>query len=188
MRVFICCAVLAVALPAAPLLADEAKTPYARVATGRAPKSGAVKVYTNADLEKVVDSVAEGNREQPPADTVGAAAKGSEKPDPTSITDPLTWLQQRQSAQREHRSAVSEAQAAVKAAREQLANLEHQLLAARNPFSARPRLSDEEKKTRRDGGETAAQRYERTKELVEKARAETRAAEAELARLRAERL
>lgn len=101
--------------------------------------------------------------------------------------DPLTWLQQRQSAQREHRAALSEAQAAVKAAAEHLANLERQLLAARNPFSARPRLSDEEKTTRRDGGETAAQRYERTKELVEKARVEIRAAEAELARLRAER-
>ncbi len=182
MRVLICCAVLAAALSTAPVLADEAKSPYSRVATGKAPQKDAAKVYTNADLEKLVDSVAEEDREQPPAGTAGAPAEGSKKPDPKSDTDPLTWLQQRQSAQREHRKAVSEAQAAVNAARERLVNLERQLLAARNPFSTRPQLSDEEKATRREGGETAAERHERTKELVENARTEIRAAEAELAR------
>ncbi len=187
MRVFICCIVLAVTLPTAPILA-ETTSPYTRVATGRAPQKDAGKVYTNADLEKLVDSVGEEDREPPPAGTAGAPAEGSKKPDPKSDTDPLTWLQQRQSAQREHRKAVSEAQAAVNAARERLVNLERQLLAARNPFSARPQLSEEEKATRREGGETAAERHERTKELVENARTEIRAAEAELARLRAERL
>ena len=186
MRVLICCAVLATGLLTASVRADEATGPYARVATGRAPQDAAVKVYTNADLKKMFDIVAKEDRGQPPADTAGVPAEGSEKPGPTSETDPLKWLQQRQSAQREHRKAVSEAQATLKAASERLANLERQLLAARNPFSARPQLSDEEKATRRDGGETAAERNERTKELVEKARAEIRAAEAELARLRAE--
>ncbi len=187
MRGFICCAVLVVALPTAPILA-EVTSPYTRVATGKAPQKDAGKVYTNADLEKLVDSIAEEHGEQPPADVAGAAAEESEKPNSKSDTDPLTWLQQRQSAQREHRKAVSEAQAAVNAARERLVNLERQLLAARNPFSARPQLSEEEKATRQEGGETAAERHERTKELVENARTEIRAAEAELARLRAERL
>ena len=187
MRVFICCVVLAVTLPTAPILA-ETTSPYTRVATGRAPQKDAGKVYTNADLEKLVDSIAEEHGEQPPADVAGASAEESEKPDSKSDTDPLTWLQQRQSAQREHRQAVSEAQAAVNAARQNLANLERQLLAARNPFSARPQLSDEEKTARREDGETAAERHERTKELVEKARAEIQVAEAELVRLQAERL
>lgn len=185
MRVVICCVVLIAGSLGPSISADEAKGPYARVASGKAPQQDAVKVYTNADLEKMFDIVAEEDREQPAA--TPAPAEGSEKAEPKSETDPLTWLRQRQGAQREHRKAVSEAEAALNAARAQLANLERQLLAARNPFSARPELSDEEKATRRDSGETAAKRYERTQELVEKAREEIRVAEAELARLRAER-
>jgi len=187
MRVFVCCAVLATGLLTASVPADEAKGPYARVASGRASQGDAVKVYTNADLKKMFDISAEEIRGRLPADTAGVPAEGSKEPKPASETDPLEWLQQRQSAQREHGKAVTEAQAAVSAARERLANLERQLLASRNPFSARPQLSDEEKATRQDGSETAAERNERTKELVEKAREDMHAAEAELARLQAER-
>ncbi len=101
--------------------------------------------------------------------------------------DSLKWLRQRQQAQQAHRKALAEAETALSGAKARLANLEKQLLATRNPFSARPELSDEEKGQRQEAAETAAQRYERTKELVEKAREEVRAAEAELARLRAGR-
>jgi len=180
MRVFVCFAVL-IGLFITPVSADETKGPYARVASGKTPDKN-VKVYTNADLEKMFNIVAGEDRETPPATTpTEEAAEEAPKKDP----DPLTWLRQRQDAQREHSKAVSEARAALNAARQNLANLERQQLAARNPFSARPKLSDEEKAARQDSGESAAQRYDRTKELVEKVREEVRAAEAELARLRA---
>ena len=102
-------------------------------------------------------------------------------------TDPLKWLQQRQAAQQEHREALEKAAKELQAARTKLADLERQLLATRNPFSARPVLSEEEKKDRREGTETAAMRTERTQRLVEESREAVRAAEAELARLRAGR-
>ena len=187
MRVFIGCVVLAAALLSAMVSAQETKKgPYDRVARGKAPQKEAVKVYTNADLEKMFDIVAKEDREQPAAESP-LAAKGSEGAEPKKAPDPLAWLRQRQNAQREHAKAVSEAEASLTAARQQLANLERQLLASRNPFSARPDLSDEEKAQRRDSAESAAKRHERTQELVEKAREAVHAAESELARLRAER-
>ncbi len=187
MRVSIGCAVLAAGLLSVMVYADEAKKgPYDRVTSERTPQQEQVKVYTNADLEKMFDIVAEEDREQPAAKPP-ATAKGSETAEPKKTPDPLTWLRQRQDAQREHTKAVSKAEAALTAATQQLANLERQSLAARNPFSARPKLSDEEKAIRKDGGESAEKRYERTQELVEKAREAVRAAESELARLRAAR-
>ena len=187
MRVSIGCAVLAAGLLSAMVSADEAKkSPYARVTSEKTTQKDAVKIYTNADLEKMFNIVAEEDREQP-AGKPPTVAKGSETTEPKKAPDPLTWLRQRQDAQRKHAKAVSDAQAALTAATQQVANLERQLLAARNPFSARPALSDDEKAKRQEGGESAGKRYERTQELVEKAREAVRAAESELARLRAER-
>ncbi len=186
MRVSIGCAVLAAGLLSAMVSADEAKKgPYDRVTSKKTPQEE-VKVYTNADLEKMFDIVVDEDREQPAAKPP-ATSKGPEKAEPKKAPDPLTWLRQRQDAQREHHKAVAEAEAAVTAGKQQVANLERQLLATRNPFSARPELSDEEKAKRQEGGEGASNRYERTEELVEKAREAVRAAESELARLRAAR-
>jgi len=183
MRVFIGCAVLAIGLLSAMVSAQEAKKgPYDRVASGKAPKKEAVRVYTNADLKKLPEVAAEAGEGQAAVETP-ATAKGSEK-EPEKGPDPLTWLRQRQDAQRKHGKAVSEAEAVLAAAKQQLASLERQMLAARNPFSARPQLSDEEKAERRDSGESASKRYERTQELVEKTREAVRVAEAELVRLR----
>ena len=186
MRVPIGCVMLVAGLLVAVASAQEAKKgPYDRVATGKAHQKAPVKVYTNADLEKMFDIVAEEDRE--PAAPAPEGTAESEKAEPAKVPDPLTWLRHRQNAQRDHAKAVAEAQASVTAAKQQLAALERQLLAARNPFSARPNLSDEEKEERRKSGESAAQRYDRTRELVEKAREAVRAAESELARLRAAR-
>ena len=96
-------------------------------------------------------------------------------------------MRKRQEAQREHAKAVAQAQSTLTAAQQHLANLERQLLATRNPFSARPKLSDEEKAERIDSSESAAKRHERTQEQVEKAREAVSVAESELARLRAAR-
>jgi hypothetical protein len=151
----------------------------------KAPKKETVKVYTNADVKKYAEP--ETKADAKPSATPEGTEQKAEKPEPKKTVDSLTWLRQRQDAQREHAKAVSEAEAALATAKQQLANLERQLLAARNPFAARPELSDEEKSKRKDSGESAAQRHERTKELVEKSREAVRAAESELARLRAQR-
>ncbi len=143
-----------------------------------------VKVYTNADLEKYKTEEPEAE-ETAPAAKPAAGTKEADAKTPGEAADPLQWLQQRKAAQQEQAKALAEAEAAVTAAKTKLANLERQLLATRNPFSARPELSEEEKAKRAEGGETAV--HERTKEMVEKAREELRKAEAELARLRAGR-
>lgn len=193
MRVLTGLAVLIAVFSPGSAFADEPESPYARVATGKpAPKDDDVKIYTNEDLKKMFNIVALEDRETPPGETPQPAPV-AETAQPTTTdgspapVDALTRMRQRQAAKAEHRKAIAAAQSAVNSARLKLANLERQLLAARNPFSARPELTDEERAKRQEGGETAAQRYERTEMMVAAAREEIRAAEAELARLRAER-
>jgi hypothetical protein len=185
------CAVLAAGLLAGTVAAEEAKSPYLRVATGKAPKKDGERVYTNADLEKMFGVIVELSREEAANETetapVDSEASAEEAAKPAKGSDSLKWLRQRQEAQRAHSVALAEAEAALNAARENLSKVERQQLAARNPFSARPDLSEEEKERRREGGETAAQRFERTTQLLEQAREQVRAAEAVLARLRAQR-
>jgi len=192
MRVSTLFAVLAAGLLAAAVVADEPKGRYTPVASGKPPQRGSVKVYTNADLAKMFPVVAEEDREKPATETKTAEGTPAETdtpaaPDAPAEPDPLTWLNQRQQAQREHQVAIERAQSALTTARSNLANLERQAMAARNPYSARPQLPDEEIEKRRQGGETAAQRNERTQGLVEKAREAVRAAEAEIARLQTQR-
>lgn len=178
MRVSVVLTVLVLGALAVPAFAEEkARGPYDRVATGRPPVKGETKVYTNSDLARLFGIAVEEDREEPAAETAPA----------TPETDPLIWLQQRQASRQGHLEAVADAEATLMAARKKLAELESQLLATRNPFSARPVLSDEEKKIRRQGGETAAERNERTQDLVQEAREAVSAAEADLARKRAER-
>ncbi len=184
MRVLIGCALLAIGLVGADVSAQETKKePKDRVERKKAPAKDEVKVYTNADLEKF-KIVKEEDDGETPATPPPADPKEAKKEAPP---DPLQLLRQQQAAQRDRAKAIAEAEAAVTTAKEKLANLERQLLATRNPFAARPEISKEEKAQRAEGGETAAQRYDRTKEMVEKAREELRNAEGELARLRAGR-
>jgi hypothetical protein len=166
-----------------PAFADEkARGPYDRVATGKPPVKDS-KVYTNADLAKLVGITEEAEREPVPADTGGA---GAEKPEP-EVPDPLLWLQQSEAAKKEQRAAVAEAEAAVAAAHQRVTDLEKELLAVSNPFAARPKLSDEEKAKRAESKETAQERHERMKNMLDEARQAARAADAELARVRAGR-
>ena len=99
MRVLIGCAMLAAGLLSAMVSAQEAKKgPYDRVASGKAPQKEAVKVYTNADLKKLVEIVAKEDRERQAAKSP-AEAKRPDEAEPKKAPDPLTWLRQRQDAQ-----------------------------------------------------------------------------------------
>jgi hypothetical protein len=58
------------------------------------------------------------------------------------------------------------------------------MLAVRNPFSARPKLSEQEIEYRRTSGETALQRAERTQKALDDARANLATALAKLDRVK----
>jgi len=182
MRVFVGLSVVILLVAVTPPFAEEAEKkrgPYDRVASGEPSATDEkVKVYTNADLAKLTGIVEEADAKSAKVDP---AKQDAEKP------DPLAWLQKRQTAQQEHTVALAAAEAAVVAARQRVADLEKQLLATRNPFSARPTLSDEEKEARRTSGETAAQRNQRNQKSLDQAREAVKAAEAELTRVRAGR-
>lgn len=186
MRVLILCAVLLGSVWMAPPVAGETqkKGPYDKVASGNRAAKDDVKVYTNEDLKKRFGIAEEEDREAAAKPDVKERGAGETV---AQTNDPLAWLQQRRAAQQEQRLALDQAQKAIVAARERLANLKKQLLAARNPFAARPQLSKEEKQTRSEARETASERYQRTEKLVADAHEAVRAAEAELARLRSKR-
>jgi len=197
MRVFVGLSVVILLVAVTPPFAEEAEKkrgPYDRVASGEPSATDEkVKVYTNADLAKLTGIVEEADAKSAKGEAgePGTPKPGAEKVDPAKQDaekpDPLAWLQKRQAAQQEHSVALAAAEAAVVAARQRVTDLEKQLLATRNPFSARPTLSDEEKEKRRTSGETAAQRNKRNQESLDQAREAVKAAEAELTRVRAAR-
>ena len=132
------------------------------------------QVITNELLEKIFGP----SDEAATADPAQAPAQGQPAPDPLQV------MRQGQMRQAERQRLTEEAQRELDGAKTKLANLEVQLLAARNPFSKRPVLSDDEKRTRETSGEAAAERAERSRTMVDEARAEVQAAEAKLARVR----
>lgn len=138
------------------------------------------KVYTNDDLLRKY-----GAAEEPEATT----AKPEDSPTtdtPQSELDPLEWMEQEQKSRAAQKDSVAEAESALTAAQERLKELEVQLLAAKNPFSARPSLSEEEQTTRATSGETAEQRYARTQKMVEEAKQAVADAEANLSQARSQ--
>lgn len=164
-------------------------SPYEKVASGRPPvRDGAVPLYTNSDLEKMFGIVAEADRESSAKESADADPKSSEATTKKADEDPLVWLKKRQEAAAARSVELAEAEKQVADARQRLADLERQKMAVRNPYAARPQLSEEEEKRRREGGESASARFERTEALVKAAREELRAAEAKLAQLRSQRL
>ena len=142
---------------------------------GEAPKA---KVYTNDDLSRMY-----GASEEPAATDSGATATpGTARP--ADMPDPLALMEQQQKDQAAKQKEIAEAEAALSAAQARLKNLEVQLLATRNPFSARPELSEEEQEIRAEGGESAAERAERTQKLVDEAKEAVAKAESDLRRVR----
>jgi len=117
--------------------------------------------------------------------TLTDSSEISEQPPAVSAEDPLDRLLQYEAAAAERKQRIAEAQRDLDAAQAKLANLEVQLMATRNPFSRRPKLSEEEIEHRLTSGETALERFERTQLLVEEARGEVLVAGESLARARA---
>ena len=151
--------------------------------SGTADDPAEVRVYTNKDLEQRFGEKTDSDAAAEPAAGASLPAAGtteppgeSRKPTETAV-DPLEQMKQRQAAEVQRRQLVAQAEAELAAAQAKLKNLEAQLLATRNPFSARPKLSDEEKQIRATSGESAAERNERTRLLVDQTREEIAAAE-----------
>ena len=156
-----------------PALAEEAKDAEEKQEPKRSvfmaavaeKRDRGVKVWTNEDLERLGR---------------GAYATTGDSDGNMASAQSLRWLQQQEREKASRSVRIAEAQAELDAAEAKLANLEKQLLATVNPFSARPQLSDEEKELRRTSGETALERRERTKQLADEARAEVQAARTKL--------
>jgi len=168
---------------------DSATTPPVSVymqasARGREAAKSEARVFTNEDLEEgaLTDKDPEG------AYRLTGTPSSSDAPPPLSSlmdrTDPLEALESEQAAAEKRKARIADAERELRAARDKLANLEVQQLATRNPFSKRPQLSDEEKETRATSGETAAQRNERTNEMVVEAKADVAAAQKKLSAAR----
>ena len=158
---------------------------YIRATTrGREAKDSNVKVFTNEDLEGEieVDKKVEGaytlTGTPAPPRTAPSLAELRDR------VDPLKELEAEQAAADSRRERISTAERELDAARKKLANLEVQQRATRNPFSKRPQLSDEEKEIRATSGENAAQRAERTDEMVTEAKADVATAEKRLSAAR----
>jgi len=145
---------------------------YAQATRGARIDDPSTRVFTNAYLEELS------------RDAAPFATEGSPASDATEARSALDWLFAEQARRQERQARIDEAQVEVDEAQSRLDNLEVQLLATRNPFSRRPRLSEEEIEYRATSGETALERFERTGLLVEEARAELIEAKHELDRAR----
>jgi hypothetical protein len=155
----------------------------AEAQTAETDEPAGVKVYTNKDLDRMFGEKPDPDAAAEPAADTTPPAAGATKPPGESrkpnefAVDPLEQMKQRQAAEVQRRQIVAQAEADLAAAQAKLKNLEVQLLATRNPFSARPKLSDEEKEIRTTSGESAEKRNERTQGLVDEAREEVATAE-----------
>lgn len=145
---------------------------------GESPKL----TYTNEDLARMFGPSRDESTEASPGSSGSAAASGSDD----SNYDPLAAMEKEKQENADREKRITEAESTLAAAQAKLKNLEVELLATRNPFSARPQLSEEEKEHRATAGESAAERNARVQKAVEKARAEVAEAEAALAQARAQ--
>ena len=145
-----------------------------------AESAPAAKVYTNDDLTRKY-----GASDEPKATTTAPA--GSTAPrTPQDAPDPLALMEQEKKSQADRDANIAAAESALAMAQQKLKSLEVQLLAASNPFSARPKISEEELEKRVTSNEGAAERQKRTQKMFEDARAEVADAEANLSRARAQ--
>lgn len=149
------------------------------------------RVFTNEDLERLFGGEGEEVFEPAPqpAPAEGAAPAERTPLQPTEATpqapaDPLQWMQAQQAREAERRQLIAEAEAAVVAAQQKVADLEKRLLAIRNPYLARPQIPDEEKADW--DAKDAKARVDSTEEQLRLAREEVQKAQQELSRLRSQ--
>jgi hypothetical protein len=176
----------------------EAKADTQRDATkppasgGKAAESKAgeeeVLVFTNEDLKRLFGEEEPGT---PPAEPGQAPAAGRSDPPPLRPgepaaqppTDPLTWMADRKARAEERQKRIAEAEKAVADGEARVSELEKRMLAVKNPYLARPEISDEEK----EGWDEmdAVERVKRTEDDLAQARKDLVQARQELRQLRA---
>jgi hypothetical protein len=142
--------------------------------------------YTNEDLSRMFGASADESKPGGAEPRASGSGSGTGSDSGIALPDPLTAMQEEKDASAAREQRIAEAESALAAAEAKLKSLEVQLLATRNPFSARPQLSEEEQAERVMSDETAAQRNARTQKMVDDARLEVTAAQAALSQARAQ--
>jgi len=158
------------------------RSPYLAAATRRQQPAEAPLVIGNDDLEAMYGPA----EEQLPSPAAGDALATEPKGEATD-GGPLQALRDEQAGAAEDRQRTAGAQETVAAVRQEVARLEKQLLAIKNPFAARPELNDEEKEKRAKTTEPATARLARTEKQLAEARQRLAEAEGELADARTSR-
>jgi hypothetical protein len=188
--------ILAVALigltPIACATEEEAKQEETKAAesSGEQKAEEEVKVYTNADLEKMFADESANETvpptQLPPAPESAAKPEESAKPaEPakppaeSKPSDPLSLMQQQQAQKEERQRNRAEAEKAVADARARVEQLEERIMALKNPYRARPVIPDDEKEDWDSMG--TRQRLEDSEEKLRLAREELAKVEKELA-------
>jgi hypothetical protein len=154
-----------------------------------------VKVYTNADLEKMFADESDSEKvpptKLPPATEPGETAKPAEPAEPPKTAAPpaaskpadaLALMQQQQAQREEEQRTIAEVEKGVADARARVKELEERIMALRNPFRARPVIPEDEKADWDSMG--TRQRLEDSEEKLRLAREELAKAEKELAEIR----
>lgn len=165
-------------------------------ATPRKPPASEVKVYTNADLERLFGGAGPAEPAEPEAGetTAEPSPAGSAAPSPEGAKpgeaaagpqDPAAWLAARQAKEKERQQQIDEAQSKVDGLRARIAELEKRALAVRNPFLPRPEVSDDDRKDW--DAASATERASMTDAQLAEARKELEAAERELTAARSVR-
>ncbi len=174
---------------------EEAKKEETKAAESSGEKEAEeeVKVYTNADLEKMFGDESADETIPPtqlptspsPAAEPGRTAEPSESAEPPAESKPadaLTLMQQQQAQREERQRTIAEAQKAVADARARVKELEERIMALRNPYRARPVIPEDEKAEWDAMG--TRERLEDSQEKLRLAREELAKAEKELAEIR----
>lgn len=161
-----------------------AKSPFMAAARANQKPAESALVFDNDDLEARYGPVEEAPASPVQAEANNAegkdAAKGKDAAEGKEAADPLKSMEEEQAAAKEQRERVAAAQKNLSAARQEVTRLEKQMLAIKNPFSARPDLSDEEKEARAKSAESAPELLARTQKQLDEARQKLAEAEKEL--------
>jgi hypothetical protein len=167
---------------AATKTATTPQSPYA-AAAGKKAEAGATLSFSNDDLESMYGKPEPAAPAPTPAKAASKPTDGA-KTDRAKTADPLAAMEDAKAREAERRQRVADATTALESARAEVARLEKQVLAIKNPFSARAELSDEEKAKRFEGQESASARLARTEKMLDEARQRLAEAERGLAEAR----
>ena len=187
---------LAVALigltPVACATEEEPKQEETKAAESSGEKEAEeeVKVYTNADLEKMFSEESDSEKvppttlpsTPPPAAEPAKPAETATPPAESKPTDALTLMQQQQAQREERQRTVAEAEKTVADARARIKQLEERVMALKNPYRARPVIPDDEKEEWDSMG--TRKRLEDSEEKLRLAREELAKAEKDLAQIK----